>query len=93
MEDLLAALGSGELSDAALSNRLTQLRADEVDQAGWMPKTKGPVPLDSPIVGHNGAGGGRPADSHRRLLLAHSGDAIIGFVTRSRASASTKPGA
>ena len=84
MEDLLAALGSGELSDAALSNRLTQLRADEVAEAAWMPKTKGPVPLDSPSSGIMVLGVGdlltRIADCCRPI----QGDPIIGFVTRSR---------
>ena len=84
MEDLLAALGSGELSDAALSNRLTQLRADEVDQAGWMPKTKGPVPLDSPSSGIMVLGVGDLLTRIADCCSPIQGDAIIGFVTRSR---------
>ena len=92
MEDLLAALGSGELSDAALSNRLTQLRADEVDQAGWMPKTKGPVPLDSPSSGIMVLGVGDLLTRIADCCSPIQGDAIIGFVTRSRGVSVHKTG-
>ena len=84
MEDLLAALGSGELSDTALDHRLTQLRVDGADEAAWMPRTKSAVPLDSPSSGISVLGVG---DLLTRIAVCCNpiqGDPIIGFVTRSR---------
>ena len=59
MEDLLAALGSGELSDSALSARLAEHRGKEAEAAAWMPVGNGTPRLDSPTSGISvlGAGG------------------------------------
>ena len=84
MEDLLAALGSGELSDSALSHRLTQLRADGVEDAPWLPKTNAAVPLHSPSSGISVLGVGDLLTRIADCCNPIQGDPIIGFVTRSR---------
>ena len=85
MEDLLAALGSGELSDSALANRLTpQLRADGPDNAPWLQRTNGAVPLDSPSSGISVLGVGDLLTRIAACCAPIQGDSIIGFVTRSR---------
>ena len=84
MEDLLAALGSGELSDSALSHRLTQLRADGVEDAPWLPKNNAAVPLHSPSSGISVLGVGDLLTRIADCCNPIQGDPIIGFVTRSR---------
>ena len=84
MEDLLAALGSGELSDSALAARLAEHRAKEEENAAWMPPIKGSLRLDSPTSGISVLGVG---DLLTRIAVCCNpiqGDPIIGFVTRSR---------
>ena len=83
MEDLLAALGSGELSDSALSHRLTQLRGGAEDDH-WMPRMTGKVPLDSPSSGITVLGVGDLLTRIAACCSPIQGDAILGFVTRSR---------
>ena len=84
MEDLLAALGSGELSDAALSDRLAEHRSKEAEAAAWMPPLKGPQRLDSPTSGISVLGVGDLLTRIATCCNPIQGDAIIGFVTRSR---------
>ena len=84
MEDLLAALGSGELSDSALFARLTQFRNDEIAEAPWMPKLRGSTSLSSPSSGISVLGVGDLLTSIARCCNPIQGDPIIGFVTRSR---------
>ena len=84
MEDLLAAIGSGELSDSALAARLTQHRREDMAEAEWMPKLKGNLPLSSPSSGISVLGVGDLLTSIARCCNPIQGDAIIGFVTRSR---------
>ena len=84
MEDLLAAVGSGELSDSALDARLTQYRKEDVDESAWMPKLKGTLPLSSPSSGISVLGVGDLLTNIARCCNPIQGDPIIGFVTRSR---------
>ena len=84
MEDLLAVLGSGELSDSALSARLTQFRNDEMVESAWMPKLRGSTSLSSPSSGISVLGVGDLLTSIARCCNPIQGDPIIGFVTRSR---------
>ena len=84
MEDLLAAVGSGELSDSALDARLTQYRREDIDETAWMPKLKGPLPLSSPSSGISVLGVGDLLTNIARCCNPIQGDPIIGFVTRSR---------
>ena len=85
MADLLAALGSGELSDSALANRLTQCRSEEAATAIWMPPTvRGAAPLASPASGISVLGVGDLLTRIAACCSPIQGDAIIGFVTRSR---------
>ncbi len=84
MEDLLAALGSGELSDAALSDRLAEHRSKEAEAAAWMPPIKGSPRLDSPTSGISVLGVGDLLTRIATCCSPIQGDAIIGFVTRSR---------
>lgn len=83
MADLLVAIGSGELSDAALGARLIQHRRED-DEAEWMPKLKGNLPLSSPSSGISVLGVGDLLTSIARCCNPIQGDPIIGFVTRSR---------
>ena len=92
MEDLLAALGSGELSDSALSARLTQFRNDEMADAPWMPKLRGSTSLSSPTSGISVLGVGDLLTSIARCCNPIQGDPIIGFVTRSRGVSVHKAG-
>ncbi|MCY4416205.1 MAG: bifunctional (p)ppGpp synthetase/guanosine-3',5'-bis(diphosphate) 3'-pyrophosphohydrolase [Chloroflexi bacterium] len=84
MEDLLAALGSGELSDAALGDRLAEHRGKEDEAAAWMPPIKGSLRLDSPTSGISVLGVGDLLTRIATCCSPIQGDAIIGFVTRSR---------
>ena len=84
MEDLLAAIGSGELSDSALAARLTQFRNDEITETPWMPRLSGSLPLSSPSSGISVLGVGDLLTSIARCCNPIQGDPIIGFVTRSR---------
>ena len=84
MEDLLAALGSGELSDSALASRLTLFRNEEVEKAAWMPRFKGGVPLGSPSSGISVLGVGELLTRIATCCSPIQGDPITGFVTRSR---------
>ena len=84
MEDLLAALGSGELSDSALSARLAENRSKEAEAAAWMPPIKGSLRLDSPTSGISVLGVGDLLTRIATCCNPIQGDAIIGFVTRSR---------
>ena len=84
MDDLLAALGSGELSDTALAARLSEHRSKDAEVAAWMTSIKGPPRLDSPTSGISVLGVG---DLLTRIAVCCNpiqGDSIIGFVTRSR---------
>jgi GTP pyrophosphokinase len=92
MEDLLAALGSGELSDSALSARLSQFRNDELAEAPWMPKLKGSASPSSPSSGISVLGVGDLLTSIARCCSPIQGDPIIGFVTRSRGVSVHKEG-
>lgn len=84
MDDLLAALGSGELSDSALAARLTEYRSKEAETAAWMPTIRGAVRLDSPASGISVLGVGDLLTRIAQCCSPIQGDAIIGFVTRSR---------
>ncbi len=88
MEDLLAALGSGELSDSALADRLAEHRGREAEAAAaaaaWMPPIKGPPRLDSPTSGISVLGVGDLLTRIATCCNPIQGDSIIGFVTRSR---------
>ena len=84
MEDLLAALGSGELSDSALSARLAEYHSKEAEAAAWMPPIKGPPRLDSPTSGISVLGVGGMLTRIATCCNPLPGDSIIGFVTRSR---------
>ncbi len=85
MEDLLAALGSGELSDSALAARLAEHRSKEAEAAAaWMPPLKGSSRLDSPTSGISVLGVGDLLTRIATCCNPIQGDAIIGFVTRSR---------
>ena len=92
MEDLLAALGSGELSDSALSARLSQFRNDEMADTTWMPKLRGSTSLSSPSSGISVLGVGDLLTSIARCCNPIQGDPIIGFVTRSRGVSVHKAG-
>ena len=84
MEDLLAAIGSGELSDSALAARLTQHRREDTEEAEWMPRIRSNLPLSSPSSGISVLGVGDLLTSIARCCNPIQGDPIIGFVTRSR---------
>ena len=84
MEDLLAALGSGELSDSALADRLAEHRSKEAAAAAWVPPLKGAPRLDSPISGISVLGVGDLLTRIAACCNPIQGDPIIGFVTRSR---------
>ena len=86
MEDLLATLGSGELSDSALASRLTQHRNEEAAASAiWMPPTvRGAAPLASPASGISVLGVGDLMTRIAACCNPIQGDDIIGFVTRSR---------
>ena len=92
MEDLLAAVGSGELSDSALFARLTQFRNDEMTETAWMPKLRGSTSLSSPSSGISVLGVGDLLTSIARCCNPIHGDPIIGFVTRSRGVSVHKEG-
>ena len=84
MEDLLADLGSGELSDSGLAARLAELRSKDAETEEWQIPLKGSPRLDSPTSGITVLGVG---DLLTRIAVCCNpiqGDAIIGFVTRSR---------
>ena len=83
MEDLLAALGSGELSDSALSARLAEHRGKEAEAAAWMPVGNGTPRLDSPTSGISVLGAGGMLTRIAQCCNPLPGDPIIGFVTRS----------
>ena len=86
MEDLLATLGSGELSDSALASRLAQHRNEEAAASAiWMPPTvRGAAPLASPASGISVLGVGDLMTRIAACCNPIQGDDIIGFVTRSR---------
>ena len=83
MDDLLAALGSGDLSDTALASRLAQHRRAEAEAAAWIPTFKGAAPLDSPTSGISVLGVGDLLTRIAPCCNPIQGDDIIGFVTRS----------
>ena len=83
MDDLLAALGSGDLSDTALASRLAQHRRAEAEAAAWIPTLKGAAPLDSPTSGISVLGVGDLLTRIAPCCNPIQGDDIIGFVTRS----------
>ena len=82
MDDLLAAVGSGELSDSALASRLAQRRSAEAAAAAWIPTLKGEARLDSPTSGISVLGVGDLLTRIAQCCNPIQGDAIIGFVTR-----------
>ena len=82
MEDLLAALGSGELSDSALSARLAEYHSKDVEAEEWLPASKGSYRLDSPTSGVTVLGVGNLLTRIARCCSPIQGDPIIGFVTR-----------
>ena len=82
MDDLLAVLGSGDLSDAALASRLAQHRRAEAEAAAWIPTLKGAAPLDSPTSGISVLGVGDLLTRIASCCNPIQGDEIIGFVTR-----------
>ena len=82
MDDLLAAIGSGELSDSALASRLAQRRSAEAAAAAWIPTLKGEARLDSPTSGISVLGVGDLLTRIAQCCNPIQGDAIIGFVTR-----------
>ena len=84
MEDLLAALGSGELSDSALADRLAEHRGKDVEAEEWQIPLKGSQRLDSPTSGITVLGVGDLLTRIAACCNPIQGDAIIGFVTRSR---------
>ena len=83
MEDLLAVLGSGELSDSALSARLAEYHSKEAEAAAWMPTGNGVPRLDSPTSGIAVLGAGGMLTRIAQCCNPLPGDSIIGFVTRS----------
>ena len=84
MEDLLAALGSGELSDSALADRLSEHRSKDTETEEWQIPLKGSQRLDSPTSGITVLGVGDLLTRIAACCNPIQGDAIIGFVTRSR---------
>ena len=84
MEDLLAALGSGELSDSALADRLSEHRSKDTEAEEWQIPLKGSQRLDSPTSGITVLGVGDLLTRIAACCNPIQGDAIIGFVTRSR---------
>ena len=84
MADLLATLGSGELSDSALADRLAEYRSRETEAEGWRIPLKGSPRLDSPTSGITVLGVGDLLTRIAACCNPIQGDAIIGFVTRSR---------
>ncbi len=84
MEDLLAALGSGELSDSALADRLSEYRSKDTETEEWQIPLKGSQRLDSPTSGITVLGVGDLLTRIAACCNPIQGDAIIGFVTRSR---------
>ena len=82
MDDLLAVLGSGDLSDTALASRLAQHRRAEAEAAAWIPTLKGAAPLDSPTSGISVLGVGDLLTRIAPCCNPIQGDDIIGFVTR-----------
>ena len=79
MEDLLAALGSGELSDSALAARLDEYRSKEAETEEWQIPLKGPPRLDSPTSGITVLGVGDLLTRIAACCNPIHGDAIIGF--------------
>ena len=84
MEDLLATLGSGELSDSALADRLSEHRSKDAETEEWQIPLKSSQRLDSPTSGITVLGVGDLLTRIAACCNPIQGDAIIGFVTRSR---------
>ena len=84
MDDLLASLGSGDLSDAALASRLSQHHSVPATKSWtWTPPPlKGATPLDSPTSGISVLGVGDLLTRIAPCCNPIQGDEIIGFVTR-----------
>ena len=82
MEDLQAAVGSGDLSDSALSARLAEYHSKDVAAEEWLPTRKGSSRLDSPTSGVTVLGVGNLLTRIARCCSPIQGDPIIGFVTR-----------
>ncbi len=83
MQDLLAALGSGELSDSALAARLAERHSKDPDPTEWQIPLKGSQRLDSPTSGITVLGVGDLLTRIAACCNPIHGDSIIGFVTRS----------
>ncbi len=84
MEDLLAALGAGELSDSALADRLADHRGKDAEAEEWQIPLKGSPRLDSPTSGISVLGVGDLLTRIAACCNPIQGDPIIGFVTRTR---------
>ena len=92
MEDLLAALGSGELSDSALADRLAERHGKDADVEEWLPARKGSSRLDSPTSGVTVLGVGNLLTRIANCCSPIQGDPIIGFVTRTHGLSIHKDG-
>ena len=94
MDDLLAALGSGDLSDAALASRLSQHHSVPATKSWtWTPPPlKGGARLDSPTSGISVLGVGDLLTRIAQCCNPIQGDEIIGFVTRTSGVSIHKPG-
>ena len=84
MDDLLAVLGSGDLSDAALASRLSQHHSVPATKSWtWTPPPlKDGARLDSPTSGISVLGVGDLLTRIAQCCNPIQGDEIIGFVTR-----------
>ena len=81
MDDLLADLGSGGISESQLAHRLAQSRKETEPE---LPPVKTNLPLSSPSSGISVLGVGDLLIRMARCCNPIPGDPILGFITRSR---------